>query len=55
MFQVERNARENAAKLYEELQAKGVSKAVAGRLAAKQEAKEVRDGNKWIKDNVGLN
>jgi hypothetical protein len=55
MFTVESDARRNADKLRNELKSKGVSPEQADRLARRQERQEVRDGNKWIKDNVGLN
>jgi hypothetical protein len=55
MFQVEYNAAEKAKKRAEEMRAKGMSAKEARRAARKQEANDVKRGNAWIRENVGLN
>lgn len=54
MFNVENNARDRGDKIFSKASQKGLSDQQAARAARKQEAKEIKRGNVWIKKNVGL-
>lgn len=54
MFQVETNAAKRATETEQRLISQGVRAGTAGERAEKQRAAEVREGNKWITENVGL-
>jgi len=55
MFGVEKNAKDDANKIREDLKASGMGGRQADRIANRHEQREVRNGNKWISKNVGLN
>jgi len=54
MFGVEKNAKDDAAKIRKDLKAAGMGDRQAGRIANRHEQRQVRNGNKWIRKNVGL-
>lgn len=51
MFGVEKNAKDDAAKVRTGL----MGERQASRIANRHEQRQVRNGNKWIRKNVGLN
>jgi len=55
MFGVEKNAKDDANKVRQGLKASGMGKKQADRIANRHQQRQVRNGNKWIRKNVGLN
>lgn len=55
MFGVEKNAKDDANKVRKDLKASGMGGRQADRIANRHEQRQVRNGNKWINKNVGLN
>lgn len=55
MFGVEKNAKDDANKVRRDLKASGMGHKQADRIANRHEQRQVRNGNKWINKNVGLN
>lgn len=55
MFGVEKNAKDDAATIRKDLKAGGMGERQASRIANRHEQRQVRNGNKWINRNVGLN
>lgn len=54
MFGVRRNAQDDANKVRKDLKASGMGRRQADRIANRHEQRQVRNGNKWIRKNVGL-
>lgn len=54
MYGVEKNAKDNADRTRATLKAGGASDKTAARVANRQESRETRNGNKWVRNNVGL-
>ena len=55
MFGVEKNAKDDANKIRKDLKASGLGGKQADRIANRHEIRKVRQGNKWVEKNVGLN
>lgn len=55
MFGVEKKAKADADKIRKDLKASGMGDKQAGRIANRHEQRQVKNGNKWIGKNAGLN
>lgn len=55
MFGVEKNAKDDADRVREILKKSGAGDKQADRIANRHENRAIRNGNKWIEKNVGLN
>lgn len=53
MFDVEKNAKRDADKVRENLKASGAGDKQADRIANRHENRAIRNGNKWVENNVG--
>lgn len=53
MYGVEKNAKDEADKVRENLKKSGVSDKQADRIANRHENRAIRNGNEWVEKNVG--